>query len=98
MKFRTRSATISAIQWTGENAQEIRQFTSFGESAPSDCIVLYPGPINGSPRTFLQIHTLKRLMMADPGDWIIKGSDGKFYPCRSDVFASLFELAEQESI
>lgn len=98
MKFRTRLATILAIQWTGENAQEIRQFTNYKESEPSDCVVLYPGQINGVLRTFLQIHTLKGLMMADPGDWIIKDSDGRFYPCRSDVFTSLFEPAERENI
>ena len=29
-----------------------------------------------------------------PGDWIIKGFDGIYYPCKPDVFALLYEPCE----
>lgn len=34
------------------------------------------------------------MMRADPGDWIIKGVNGEFYPCKPDIFAATYEPAE----
>lgn len=41
----------------------------------------------------LLIHTLEGTMRAGPGDWIIKGVKGEFYPCKPDIFASTYEPA-----
>jgi hypothetical protein len=36
-------------------------------------------------------------MQADPGDWIIRGVQGEFYPCKSDVFEATYErVADDE--
>ena len=35
--------------------------------------------------------TLEGTMLASPGDWIIKGLKGEFYPCRSDIFDITYE-------
>src|SRR5712691_13402119 len=37
------------------------------------------------------IPTLEGEMTADPGDWIIRGVRGEFYPCKSDIFAATYE-------
>lgn len=37
------------------------------------------------------IPTLEGEMRAGPGDWIIKGVKGEFYPCKPDVFAAVYE-------
>lgn len=39
----------------------------------------------------LSIRTLEGDMRADPGDWIIRGVKGEFYPCKPDVFAASYE-------
>lgn len=41
----------------------------------------------------LAITTLEGVMRADPGDWIIKGIKGEFYPCKPDIFAATYEPA-----
>lgn len=41
----------------------------------------------------LDIHTLEGVMTADPGDWIIKGVKGEFYPCKPDIFEATYEPA-----
>jgi hypothetical protein len=43
--------------------------------------------------TVLVIYTLEGAMMArwDVGDWIIKGVQGEFYPCKPDIFAATYE-------
>ena len=42
----------------------------------------------------LNIETLEGVMKASSGDYIIKGIKGEFYPCKSDIFESSYELVE----
>jgi hypothetical protein len=37
------------------------------------------------------IATLEGVMRGDPGDWIIKGVQGEFYPCKPDIFQQTYE-------
>lgn len=37
------------------------------------------------------IFTLEGVMTATPGDWIIRGVKGEFYPCKPDIFAATYE-------
>jgi hypothetical protein len=37
------------------------------------------------------IATLEGTMAANPGDWIIRGVKGEFYPCKPDIFAATYE-------
>ncbi len=39
------------------------------------------------------IPTLEGDMVAQPGDWIIKGIQGEFYPCKPDIFDATYEQA-----
>jgi hypothetical protein len=32
--------------------------------------------------------------VATEGDWIIKGVQGEFYPCKPDIFAATYEVVE----
>ena len=44
---------------------------------------------------YLIIPTLEGDMKALPGDWIIKGVNGEYYPCKPDIFEQTYELVEQ---
>ena len=44
---------------------------------------------------FIDIQTLEGTMTASPDDWIIKGVQGEFYPCKSDIFEATYEAVEQ---
>ncbi len=39
----------------------------------------------------VEIQTLEGTMTAMPGDWIIRGVKGEFYPCKPDIFAATYE-------
>lgn len=42
--------------------------------------------------TEIYIHTLEGgVMTASPGDWVIKGVKGEFYPCKPDIFDATYE-------
>ena len=43
-----------------------------------------------------RIPTLDGVMWAKEGDWIIKGVNGEFYPCKPDIFEKTYEALEGE--
>jgi hypothetical protein len=42
----------------------------------------------------IYIATLEGEMKADLGDFIIRGVNGEFYPCKPDIFAKTYEEVE----
>lgn len=44
----------------------------------------------------LIVMTLHGEVYADPGDWVIRGPSGDYYPCKPDIFAATYELVEEE--
>jgi len=40
---------------------------------------------------FLAIDTLEGTMKASPGDYIIRGVEGEFYPCKPGIFHKTYE-------
>ncbi|WP_333828278.1 hypothetical protein [Pararhodobacter sp.] len=46
-----------------------------------------------NPIAGIVIPTLEGDHLALPGDWIIKGVKGEFYPCKPDIFAATYEPA-----
>ncbi len=38
------------------------------------------------------ISTLEGNLVASPGDYIIQGIDGEYYPCKPDIFNETYEL------
>ena len=45
----------------------------------------------------IDIPTLEGTMRALPGDWIIKGVAGEFYPCKPDIFEATYERVEDKA-
>jgi hypothetical protein len=83
MKFRKKPIVIEAIQVTGKNLEEIFAFTGAPEIEQD-----FFGPE-------VIIHTLEGDMKASIGDWIIKGVNGEFYPCKPDIFDKTYERVEE---
>lgn len=48
----------------------------------------------GGRETHLLIRTLEGDMIASLGDWVIRGVQGEFYPCKPDIFAATYEPTE----
>lgn len=84
MKFRKRPIVIEAIQYNGKNHQEIFLFMN----------VQCGRHIEWETNNFIEIETLEGVMIADKKDWIIKGINGEFYPCKPDIFEKTYEVVE----
>ena len=59
-------------------------------------IAIWVGSTARFPETepCLYLETLEGIMRADVGDWIIKGVQGEFYPCKPDIFEATYEPVE----
>jgi len=82
MKFRKKPVIIEAVQWNGDNDEELKQF--LGEKK-------FYHILNDSS---IVIPTLEGDMKGRVGDWIIKGVVGEFYPCKPDIFEDTYERFE----
>ncbi|MGW4406535.1 hypothetical protein ACWEJ6_21075 [Nonomuraea sp. NPDC004702] len=89
-RFRKKPVEITAVQWTGENAQEIKTFVGVRDNGESR--FLTPDEITG---VWEHAHVYDELhdtwVTVYPGQWVIKGVKGEFYPCAEDVFAETYE-------
>lgn len=82
-----------AVQWTGENLEEIKAFV--GKSLIYDIFDAAWKVGRGKPRVFMKIKTSVGDMPASEGDYIIKGTSGEFYPCKPDIFKATYEEVEE---
>lgn len=82
MKYRKKPVVIEAVQWNGHNFDECLTFCPpiMGETYKADGC--------------LKIPTLEGKMIAKVGDFIIKGVQGEFYPCKPDIFEQTYEKVE----
>lgn len=87
-QFRKKPVVIEAKQATGtpESNREIIDWTR-GSATPAS---MDDHPERGK---CLSISTLEGAQWVSPGDWIIKGVAGEFYPCKPDIFAATYEAA-----
>lgn len=88
MKFETRPCTIEAIQWVG-NTTEIKEFCGNNANYEVEDCAWQVG--KGIPHETLTIRTLEGDMKAQRGDFIIKGLNGEFYPCKPDIFIKKYK-------
>ena len=51
--------------------------------------------VQESGERYLLIDTLEGQMHASPGDYIIKGVHGEFYPCKPDIFVETYEKVSE---
>ena len=93
-KFRKKPVVIDAIQWKGDNIDEVLPFFGNLSKLPNDGTHINPGIGHTPALGELYIPTLGGTRTASAGDWIIKGIKGEFYPCRSDIFSATYDVAD----
>ncbi|MFJ9633817.1 hypothetical protein ACIRU8_39595 [Streptomyces sp. NPDC101175] len=83
VRYRKLPVEIEAIQFTGDNVQEI--WDAFGADG------IY-GPTEKNPDHLILTTVHGDKAPARAGDWVIPdGKPGTFYPCKPDIFAATYE-------
>ena len=98
MKYRKKPVVIEAVEWTGENLIEIITFIDgsapdLTSSTAENRWYDYTDIVHNEG---LIIKTLEGQHIASVGDFIIKGVQGEFYPCKPDIFAKTYEKVEDD--
>lgn len=84
MKYKKKPVVVEAVRWNGNNYKEVIDFAE--------------NKIWFDRLGNIWIATLEGDMMAKKGDYIIKGVQGEFYPCKPDIFAETYEEVEYLNI
>ncbi len=96
-EFRKKAVIIEAKQLDGVDdhdvylwvAEQTISYDYTSENKPDVGVTI--DPAGGR----MVIKTLEGEMHASPGDWIIRGVQGEFYPCKPDIFEQTYEPVEE---
>jgi len=96
MKFRKKPVVIEAVRFeytldglknirtfVGDNIGQIIKEKRLGALAEAQIMTLEDGKDS------------QVMHIATEGDWIIKGIQGEFYPCKPDIFEETYELMDE---
>lgn len=89
-KYRKNPVVIEAVQYDGTNEKEIELFVN-KTIGVSGLTLDYDPKVKG-----YFIRTLEGRMTVSEGDYVIKGVEGEFYPCKPDIFEKTYTKVEDE--
>jgi hypothetical protein len=102
MKYRKKPVIIDAVLWRGNNQREVANFLegdlfqqeekSFRINEGKNFLIDFSRVQGG-----LIIKTLEGEHIASLGDYIIRGIEGEFYPCKPAIFEKTYEAVEDDS-
>ncbi|MEE6273502.1 hypothetical protein V2J56_09105 [Georgenia sp. MJ206] len=90
-KYRKRPVAIDAMRFDHTNGADVARWcggkyrTEAKASDPTDVA------------EWVDIPTLEGTMRASVGDYVIRGVQGEFYPCKPNIFEATYEPAGEES-
>lgn len=84
MKARKKPVVVEVIQYNGKNHHKLKAFVGHSlhiqqEHYASDVLELH-------------IETLEGQMKVSIGDYVIRGVNGEFYPCKPDIFKKTYDI------
>ena len=91
-KYKKRSVEVDALQFNtlDDYLVIVEWMKASGDTFALADEVRYSTPI-------MTIQTLEGVMAASPGDWIIRGIKGEFYPCKPDIFSATYDPVETDA-
>lgn len=87
---------IEDVKWKGFNNDEIKDFA--GDSVKIEVIREGDADNGIPPSVDCSIETLEGVMKDNVGDYISKGVNGEFYPCKQDIFEKTYDKDDDSSV
>lgn len=85
-QYRKKPVVIEAQQLTRESFDDVYNWIEDNGGYTNDG--------TSEQECYIGIETLEGDMSARNGDYIIRGVQGEFYPCKPDIFEETYELVE----
>ena len=92
MKYRKKPVVIEAMQFNYPLVSELLAWMGFAAGA----IQQVGGVFELDVLTLEDGADSRAKHVATNGDWIIKGVQGEFYPCKPDIFEATYEPVTKE--
>ncbi len=89
-KYRKKPIVIEAWQWFSIGDHEKVAIDPIPPKYKSDPCSVCSNPMGSHG----SIDTLEGKHIVCPGDWIIKGIKGEYYPCKPDIFEATYKAVE----
>lgn len=89
-RYRKKPVVISAVQFL-DTAESQKAIVAMSRDGTTGRILTFKA---GE----LAIKTLEGTMIANVGDWVIRGVEGELYPCKPGIFARTYEPALYEPV
>lgn len=89
-RYRKKPVVVEAVR-VGTNPDQIAEVIAWARKGGADVAAV--GEVDGYDEHVIAINTLEGTMAAAPGDWIIRGVEGEFYPCAASIFDQTYEPA-----
>lgn len=83
MKYRKKPIEIDAFRWT--NSNDSKDYPAWFWKSAKEQNLLFPSGER------VAIPTPEGIMIANKGDYIIRGVNGELYPCKPDIFEKTYE-------
>ncbi len=89
-QYRKKPVVIEAMRWQPDDEDARMAMWEFvGDAAD---------PVDADGTPVLEINTLEGPLTAQPGDFIIRGVKGEFYPCKPDIFEATYQAELPEEV
>ncbi len=93
-KYRKKPVVIESVQWfvNGDHAK-VSEWECDCNTQPQNIKNAYDSvcKCGATMRSHGRVATLEGHHIVCPKDWIIKGVQGEFYPCKPDIFKATYE-------
>ena len=97
MKYRKNPVEVDVFHLTDLSYETVKKALSFmGQTIPTYRGIGIEQPFDKYMEIVwknngINIHTLEGTMLASSGDYIIRGVNGEFYPCKPIIFEQTYE-------
>ena len=88
---RKKPVEIECIKFTGNNISELKNFVC--DALVMSFLQMDPWSEHSDPD--FSIRTLEGDMKISEGDFVIKGVNGEFYPCKPEIFEKTYEVVDK---
>ena len=94
--FRKKPVVIEAHRWNPNDMVEVGNVAAWLQINNARFQVLKSGGLCIGTLEDGEQESMQAKHIASPGDWIIKGVAGEFYPCKPDIFEQTYEPVSEE--
>ena len=98
-RFRERPIEVQAMRWDSTNTDEVKRFVGLRQQAGAPNAAADGSGVDG----FLLVHgpqgtavvfdRFRGSVLMGVGDWVVRGTQGEFFPCSDEVFAARYAPA-----